>query len=115
MRWISRQIDKQKKEMNTRMYKLPNKQKAAAALAQASDFAPARILEIELGQPLLPISAVDEKTGHHYQRVSCLVRLHTQPLGVVEFQLAKSEVSAYEYTQYIWHTLSGQINEHLLQ
>jgi hypothetical protein len=74
-----------------------------------------RILEVELGQPLSAISAIDEKTGQLYQRAFCLVRLHTQPLGVVEFQFDEQGVSASMCAQHIWYRLSAEITEHLRQ
>src|SRR5438309_11651100 len=77
--------------------------------------AAARVLEIEVGQPLPPLSAFDEKTGQHYRRALCLVRLHTQPLGLVELQLDEHGMRAEEYISHIWHTLSEEINEHLRQ
>lgn len=94
---------------------LPRGPEAAALVAQVPDFAPARILEIEVGQQLPDVSAFDEKTGRHYQRAKCLVRLHTQPLGMVELQLAENGVSADEYAPHIWRALSEKINEHLRQ
>ena len=78
------------------------------------DLAPARILEIELAQPLPPISACDEQ-GRHYRRALCLVRLHTQPLGVVEFQFDEQGVSAEHCAQQVWLRLHEQINTHLRQ
>jgi GT2 family glycosyltransferase len=74
-----------------------------------------RILEIEVGQPLPDVSAVDEKTGQHYRRALCLVRLHTQPLGLVELQLYEHGMRAEEYAFHIWHSLREAINEHLRQ
>ncbi len=82
-------------------------------IAQATDFAPVRIVEVEIGQPLPTITAIDEQMGQCYQRVRCLVRLHTQPLGMVEFQLNESGVSASDYASHIWHHLRAEINEHL--
>ena len=41
------------------------------------------------------------------------MRLHTQPLGLVELNLEKDELSPDEYAPHIWQALSGQINEHL--
>lgn len=76
--------------------------------------APARILEIELAQPLPAIAACDEQ-GRSYQRALCVVRLHTQPLGVVEFQFDEQGVSAAHCAQQVWQRLHGQINEHLRQ
>lgn len=94
---------------------LSDKQKASAHEVYVSDFAPERIVEIEIGQPLPPVSAVDERTHQHYRRALCLVRLHTQPLGLLELQLAESGMKADEYAQHIWGTFSVQINEHLQQ
>jgi GT2 family glycosyltransferase len=97
------------------MHTLSSEPKTSASAAQAEDYMPARILEIELGELLPSVSAVDEKTGQRYQRAMCLVRLHTQPLGVVEFQLAEGSTSPYDYAQHIWCALGTQINEHLQQ
>ena len=80
-----------------------------------SNYVPARVLEIELGQPLVPLSAYDEKTDHYYKRALCLIRLHTQPLGVIELQLDEPETSAYKYAQPIWNTFAAKINAHLQQ
>src|SRR5689334_4797057 len=82
---------------------------------QSSSSISIRILEIELGQPLSMISAFDEKQGYSYQRARCLVRLHTQPLGLVELEIEKSELRPEEYAPKIWQELSVQINQHLQQ
>jgi glycosyltransferase involved in cell wall biosynthesis len=84
-------------------------------LPKKPDLAPTRIVEIEVGQPLPDVSAFDEKTGQRYQRALCVVRLHTQPLGLVELQLDEQRVSAKEYASHIWRTLSDEMNEHLHQ
>src|SRR6266571_2689835 len=83
--------------------------------ARAEDYAPVRILELELSQPLPPISAVNEQTGQSYRQANCLLRLHSQPLGIVELPLEKDEVSPQEYVQHIWTTFQAQITEHLQQ
>ncbi len=79
------------------------------------DYIPVRILEVELGQPLPTLSAFDEKKGSYCRRAHCLVRLHTQPLGLVELKFDKDEWSPDEYAPQVWQTLNGQINEHLRQ
>ncbi len=90
-----------------------SKAQASTMTAQILEFEPTRILEIELGQSLSAISALDEKTGRHYRRALCLVRLHTQPLGVVLLQFDEQGANASKYTQHIWQHLRVQINEHL--
>ena len=91
------------------------KPEVCASAAQIPELAPMRILEVELGQPLSAVSAIDEKTSKRYLRALCLVRLHTKPLGIVELQLGESGVNADEYARYIWDVLHEQINKHLQQ
>ena len=90
-------------------------QEISSSIAQAPEYQPARILEIELGHSLSALSALDEKTGRLYQRALCLVRLHTQPLGMVEFHFDEQGVSASVCAHHIWHSLQTQINDHLRQ
>ena len=81
----------------------------------APDFEPIRMLEIEIGQPLPHLHTFDDKTGRDYRRANCLIRLHSQPLGIVELQFDEGGVSPHECAQRIWQTLSAQIIEHLQQ
>lgn len=101
--------------MHRRVHTLSRRQETSASLSQAADYAPARIFEIELGEPLPLVHAIDKKTGQLYQRAMCTVRLHRQPLGVVEFQLADEWTHPYDYAQLIWSALGTKINEHLQQ
>src|SRR5258708_4071866 len=87
--------------------------KLEVSAAHIPDLAPVRILEIEVGQPLPDVPVIDEKTGQRYQRALCLVRLHTQPLGLMELWLGEHGVSPGECASHIWHTFSERINEHL--
>ena len=80
---------------------------------QTGSFVPMRMIEIEIGQPLPDISAFNEKTGQHYQRALCLIRLHTRPLGVIELQLDEQGLSADAYAERIWHALHAPIVKHL--
>lgn len=81
---------------------------------QASPFVPVRMIEVELGEPLPALSLFDRKKGQHYQRARCLVRLHTQPLGLVELEGDGDEIPPGEYAPRVWEALSKQINTHLL-
>lgn len=80
---------------------------------QLHGYTPVRILEIELGQPLPKLLAFDEKKERYYQRASCLIRLHSQPLGLVELTINKEILAPEEYAPVIWQALRTQINEHL--
>ncbi|GHO81114.1 hypothetical protein KSD_88850 [Ktedonobacter sp. SOSP1-85] len=85
------------------------------SLEQAPDLMPMRIAKIELEQALPNISAVDPKTQRRYQRVLAVVRLHTQPLGLVELPLSIEELAPATYAPLLWNALSHQINEHCQQ
>src|SRR5437763_1241332 len=98
-----------------RTYMAAIQQKPSPILDQSLDYISVRILEVELGQPLPTITAFDEKKGKYYQRARCLVRLHTQPLGLIELEIDKEELSPDEYAPKIWQDLHVQINEHLRQ
>ncbi len=78
-------------------------------------FQPVRIVEIELSQQPFPfIAAYDAQTGRTYQQAQCLVRLHSQPLGLVSLTLhTDGRNVAREQAQEIWAALAPQINQHL--
>jgi GT2 family glycosyltransferase len=76
-------------------------------------FAPARILKIELSQPLPQIEAFDYRRNQFYSRALAYIYLHSQPLGAVEFEFGEQGVTAYQCARQIWRALSVQINEHL--
>jgi glycosyltransferase involved in cell wall biosynthesis len=95
------------------MQTVPILQKHTNEIDLTSDFVPILIREIELSQPLPTLSAFDEQKEQIYQRVRCLVRLHTQPLGLVDLTFATDELSPEESAQSIWQALGEQINAHL--
>src|SRR5437588_10873924 len=99
--------------MGKHMHILQKKQETIPSVAQAPELEPALIVEIELGQLLPTLSALNERTGQYYRQAMCLVRLHSQPLGLIELPLDKDRVSADEYVQQIWRSLGERINDHL--
>ncbi len=82
---------------------------------QSSKYVPVCMLEVEIGQPLPTLSAVDEKKERTYERARCLVRLHSHPLGIVELQFSTDKLHPDEYARQIWRNLHVQINHHLIQ
>jgi glycosyltransferase involved in cell wall biosynthesis len=76
-------------------------------------FSPIRICELELSEPLSAISAFAQDGDRCYLRARCLIRLHTQPLGLVELALDASEGAAQVYVQRIWQEVGEQVNAHL--
>jgi glycosyltransferase involved in cell wall biosynthesis/O-antigen/teichoic acid export membrane protein len=99
--------------MNISLHLLANNQQHSSIDVHTEDYVPAHVLEIEIGQPLPPLTARDEKTGKYYQRAMCLIRLHSMPLGVIQLELNTNPIQANDYAQLIWSTLEVQINEHL--
>ena len=77
------------------------------------DYTPLKILQVEIGQPLPRVDAVDHATGIRYEKGLVLVRLHTQPVTVIEVRLGKQGLEPQEYAAQIWETASKQINAHL--
>ena len=78
-----------------------------------SDFSPILLREIELSQPLPVLQAFNEQRAQTYLRARCLIRLHTQPLGLVDLLFKKETLAPADYAPCIWQTLGKSINEHL--
>jgi glycosyltransferase involved in cell wall biosynthesis len=76
-------------------------------------FAPMRMLDIELSEPLPVFFAWDEATKQHYLRALCLVRLHSRPLGLVELFFTEDKLLPEDYVGPIWEVLGSYINKHL--
>jgi GT2 family glycosyltransferase len=74
---------------------------------------PIRLLEIEISDPIPAIAAVDEQSGARYERARSFVRLHTQPLGLVELELGGKGLRAADYADRIWAALQAEVVSHL--
>ena len=91
------------------------RQETTTDTAQPFDFKPTRIIEVELSLPLSDLPALNDLRGQFYRKSLCLVRLHSQPLGMVELALDNGTLSAQALAHNIWQTLREQVNNHLLQ
>jgi glycosyltransferase involved in cell wall biosynthesis len=76
-------------------------------------FLPTRMLEIEISQPIAAIAGRDADTGKQYGRAQAVIRIHTYPIGVLDFQLAPEGMAAEAIAAQIWAALSERINAHL--
>ena len=76
-------------------------------------FSPAQIVEIELAAPLSDIPPAYALSGEKYRRARAVVRLHTQPLGLVEFELDQNGQRVEVYAAAVWQALNQAINDHL--
>jgi GT2 family glycosyltransferase len=96
-------------------YLWPPQQEVTAYTDQPSDFQPTRIIEVELSQALSSLPPLNDLTGQLYRKALCLVRLHSQPLGMVELALNNGTLSAQALAHSIWQVLGEQVNTHLMQ
>lgn len=70
---------------------------------------PIQLLEVELSGALEDVPALP---GGHAGRAWSLVRLHTQPLGMVDLTIGPEGLSAAEYARQVWQALHVEIAEH---
>lgn len=86
---------------------------AAASQDHVSELLPVRVREVEISQPLPTLLALDEDTGTYYTRAYCMIRLHSQPLGLVEVPFSDGKASPQDYASRIWDVFKDQILQHL--
>src|SRR5205085_9886242 len=55
----------------------------------------------------------DKNTQTHYKRVLCLIRFHTQPLGILQLSFESDELLPQDYAPAIWHTYHNALLQHL--
>jgi len=77
------------------------------------DFSPARVVEIELSDPL-PMIDRSGFEGQHYDRAIVLVYLHTVPLGIIELDLVADQLYPDDYMSIIFQELCEDINQYLV-
>lgn len=94
---------------------MPAFKKTNSIEPEAPNFKPVRVLEVEISQPIPAVPAIEAATGRHYQRALALVRLHTQPLGLVHLRLNDDGLSAEEHAREIWRNLAQEVIKHLRQ
>jgi GT2 family glycosyltransferase len=74
-------------------------------------FCPTRIVEIELGAEIPHLNATEE--DRTYRRALALVRLHSEPLGLVELELGVDGLTRMEVAATIWSTVRESARAHL--
>ncbi len=84
-------------------------------MASRNGFAPARVIQIDIDQPLQPIMTLNEANGREYHRALALIRLHTQPLGVVELRWEGVRLDPVACAEQVWRALGPTIRNHLRQ
>lgn len=84
-------------------------------LSWGQEFEPAAMLEVEISQPLPDTAPIKLRPGRNYRRALTLVRLHSQPLGLIEMPLWEGGMKPGQLALNIWEALGPQINAHLLE
>ena len=79
------------------------------------EFTPIKILQVEISQPIPTITADSASAGGRYRTGLALVRLHSQPVGVIEIRFEEQGVSPEAFAAQIWGHLGTAINAHLRQ
>jgi glycosyltransferase involved in cell wall biosynthesis len=77
------------------------------------EFAPMRMDEVEIGAPLPMLPPGRTQAGEPFAASLCLVRLHGQPLGLVEVELPPTGLPAAELAERIGAELGDELARHL--
>jgi GT2 family glycosyltransferase len=75
--------------------------------------APVRVLTVELAEGVPGVLDGDRPDGTRYAAAQILVRLHGQPLGLLDVRLPPGGLEPAELTRVIWEQLAESIDEHL--
>lgn len=79
--------------------------------ALLTPFRPTRLVEIELAAEIPHVNATEE--GRAYRRVLALVRLHGEPLGLVELEPGVNGLTRTEVAAEIWRVVGDSARAHL--
>ena len=79
--------------------------------AQQSGFRPALVTQIELSQALPDIQTRDGSAA--YTHAQALVRIHGEPLGIIDLELDGGKVGAETYAPLVWEKFAEGANRHL--
>jgi GT2 family glycosyltransferase len=77
-------------------------------------FEPVRLVELELGEPLPELEPRVSPEGQLYRQALVFVRLHTEPLALVEVALADDgALAAAALAQALWPQVRANVERHL--
>jgi GT2 family glycosyltransferase len=81
--------------------------------ASVSGFRPTKILEFDLAEPLPDIAESATPDGVRYERILAFVRLHGEPLQLMEIDLADGALPAARLAAAIWPTVAERVRVHI--
>lgn len=79
----------------------------------APGFRPIRIVEVDLADPIPDLAVHRTPGGLTYGRCLALVRIHADPLGLVEVELDNGSLSAEELARRLWPSVRAEAARHL--
>ncbi|HLI56098.1 MAG TPA: glycosyltransferase [Actinomycetota bacterium] len=85
----------------------------ARVAARFPDGLPARVLDIEIGEPLAPVEGTRAGGGDPYVAALVLVRLHGWPIGTIALDLTAGAVSPGDLAATVWAQLAHAVLAHL--
>lgn len=79
-----------------------------------AEFEPVRLAEVELSEPLAGLKPRKAPSGRSYRAALVFVRLHSEPLGLVEVALEEDgSVAAESLAKALWPEVAGRVRSHL--
>lgn len=85
----------------------------AAKFGLSPGVQPARLVEIELADNLPALEAASDPRGSIYHRALALVRLHGDPVGLIEVPLREGAITPDELGQVLWPAIRRRAARHL--
>ncbi len=85
------------------------------AVPDSPDFAPVQIVEIEIGAALPKLVPGTGESGRRYGSALCLIRLHGEPLGMIEVDLPADGLDPARLAELIEAELAAAIEAHLTE
>lgn len=80
-----------------------------------SGFDRIRLAEVEIGQPIPRLESQKSADGQAYCRALIFVRLHDEPLGLVEVMLKDGSLSPEDLARGIWPAIADRARDHLMR
>ncbi len=82
----------------------------------SSGFEPVRLVEVEIGGPIPDLEPKVAPAGETYLHALVFVRLHTEPIGLVEVPLGPTgELTAAELAAALWREVGDRAGRHLAE
>ena len=85
-----------------------------AISSEALSYKSTRVLSVDIDHPIRDLVRRSNPDSQEYMRAMILVRLHNQPMGIVEVDIPENGLTADRLASQIWGELKNPIHDHLL-